>query len=523
MPIRLFDRIKQKTITSGSGTLTLGDSVDAFLGFSDVFNNGDQTFYVIETLTSFEVGIGTYNAGTLSRDTVLKSTNNDQLLNLPGDLNTYAFVTYPASGSVYTNGDRVITNVSAVNLTGTVLNTTSNLYNLSGHLYFDGSPYVRLPSSGSQYQILEKVDNTSNEVQWIDNYAKEIVQYVKNSTHTTLNKGQVVYINGADGSNPTIQLAIGNAESTSSKVIGFLKQNLAQGEFGYVVTEGNLDGLNTNAAISEGDPIWLSPSVSGGVLYGVANKPHAPNHLVFLGYVIRKQINNGKIYVKVQNGFELEELHNVAALNPSNGDTIVYSSDSGLWLKQPSSSLYSAGSGLVLVGTEFRTSGTGNFTGGVKFPDGAIQTIAYTGQTSSWNINITGLTDNISNGQTVIFTGIGGTNITYDNNTNTVSISGGGSSSSSVRGYINVTGNTTLSINSDVIFIDSTSSSINIGLPLAVGNGGKQISFKWIAGTNSVQLSGSNFETIDGSNIWCIDYIYDSFTVISNNQNWYIF
>ena len=47
MPIKLFDRVKQKTTTSGSGTITLGDSVDSFLNFSSVFSDGDQTFYTI--------------------------------------------------------------------------------------------------------------------------------------------------------------------------------------------------------------------------------------------------------------------------------------------------------------------------------------------------------------------------------------------------------------------------------------------------------------------------------------------
>ena len=88
MPIKLFDRVKQKTTTAGSGPVTLGDSVDSFLDFSSVFSNGDQTFYTIESPTIFEVGLGTYNAGTVSRDTVFKSSNSDQLVNLPGDLNT---------------------------------------------------------------------------------------------------------------------------------------------------------------------------------------------------------------------------------------------------------------------------------------------------------------------------------------------------------------------------------------------------------------------------------------------------
>ena len=70
--------------------------------------------YTIEGPTIFEVGLGTYNAGTVSRDIVFKSSNSDQLVNLPGDLNTSIFVTYAASGAVYTTGDRIITNISGV-------------------------------------------------------------------------------------------------------------------------------------------------------------------------------------------------------------------------------------------------------------------------------------------------------------------------------------------------------------------------------------------------------------------------
>ena len=114
MPIKLFDRVKQKTTTSGSGTITLGDSVDSFLNFSSVFSDGDQTFYTIESPTIFEVGLGTYNAGTVSRDTVFKSSNSDQLVNLAGDLNTSIFVTYAASGAIYTTGDRIVTDIDGI-------------------------------------------------------------------------------------------------------------------------------------------------------------------------------------------------------------------------------------------------------------------------------------------------------------------------------------------------------------------------------------------------------------------------
>lgn len=166
--------------------------------------------------------------------------------------------------------------------------------------------------------------------------SSDIFVYAKNTTGSGLNKGQAVYIDGAIGSNPTLALAIASGETTSSKTIGILKQNLADNEFGYVVTEGLLEGIDTDAASAAGDPIWLSPTVPGGLIYGLANKPYAPNHLVFIGYVLRKQQNNGKVYVKVQNGFELGELHNVLTNGTSNGQFLQYNSSSGLWLASSS-------------------------------------------------------------------------------------------------------------------------------------------------------------------------------------------
>ena len=154
---------------------------------------------------------------------------------------------------------------------------------------------------------------------------------VKNSTAATITKGSVVYINGADGNNPTISLAQANSEMTSSKTLGFVKADIASGATGTVVTEGMLEGLNTDAAPSAGDPIWLSPATAGGVVYGMTSKPVAPNHMVFLGYVVRKQTNNGRIYVKVQNGYELDELHDVSVVSPLGGQVLQYDAPTGLW------------------------------------------------------------------------------------------------------------------------------------------------------------------------------------------------
>jgi len=162
--------------------------------------------------------------------------------------------------------------------------------------------------------------------------ASRLTAYVKNGS-TALAKGVPVYVTGADGTNIVIGPASNTAESSSSKTLGFTQTALNANQHGYIVLEGQLTGLNTDSA-NIGDPMWLGSS-PGEIIYGLANKPKAPNHLVYLGVVTRKNSSNGEIFVKIQNGFELEELHNVRITSASASDIIIYNSASSLWLNQP--------------------------------------------------------------------------------------------------------------------------------------------------------------------------------------------
>jgi hypothetical protein len=153
--------------------------------------------------------------------------------------------------------------------------------------------------------------------------------YVKNGTGTILNKGEAVYVTGADGTNIIVGRASNIAESSSSKTLGLTMTSIPVNGFGYVVKEGLLAGLNTNSA-NAGDPVWLS-NTPGGLIFGLTNKPYAPNHLVYLGIVTRKQQNNGEIYVTVQNGFEIKELHDVQITDPVNKASLYYNSSENLW------------------------------------------------------------------------------------------------------------------------------------------------------------------------------------------------
>lgn len=156
---------------------------------------------------------------------------------------------------------------------------------------------------------------------------QELVQMCTNRTAANILNGQAVIIAGSQGNRLTISLARANAESTSSKAFGVLTEDININQSGFVTTEGLVRGINTSTLI-EGAIVWLSPDVLGGL---TTTKPSAPAHLVMIGVCVRQHATVGMLYVKVTNGFELEELHNVDIDNPQNGDALVYDQLSQQW------------------------------------------------------------------------------------------------------------------------------------------------------------------------------------------------
>ena len=146
-----------------------------------------------------------------------------------------------------------------------------------------------------------------------------------------ISKGQAVYVSSADGTNMIVSLASNASEATSSKTMGLLADTVAINGFSNVVAEGLLAGLNTSTAAA-GDPVWLG--TGGNLIYGLINKPYAPAHLVFIGIVTRSNNVNGEIFVKVQNGFELNEIHDVDLKTtvPINGHILGF--DGSLWVNK---------------------------------------------------------------------------------------------------------------------------------------------------------------------------------------------
>lgn len=185
-------------------------------------------------------------------------------------------------------------------------------------------------------------DDASNQVilAGLGGIASKISQEVVNNTGATIYKGQAVYAGGAVGASGQLRVVLSSntAESTSSKTFGIMEDTVANGAIGTVVTEGLLEGLDTSTA-QPGDPVWLG-ATPGQLIFGLANKPSAPNHLVFLGIVTRAHQSTGSIFVKVQNGFELDELHDVVISNKQNNQVIRYNSTTGQWTNQTIDNLF---------------------------------------------------------------------------------------------------------------------------------------------------------------------------------------
>jgi hypothetical protein len=132
MSLVLADRVRQTSTTTGSGTFTLDGSVTGFQSFSAI-GDGNTTYYTITIDSQWEVGIGTYSAGTLTRDTVISSSTGSKIVFGAGTKDV--FVSYPAGKSVnqdannrvlipYTSG---VTNVGSLNVGDATSHTDSGV------------------------------------------------------------------------------------------------------------------------------------------------------------------------------------------------------------------------------------------------------------------------------------------------------------------------------------------------------------------------------------------------------------
>jgi hypothetical protein len=127
MALVVNDRVKETSTTTGTGTFDLGGAVSGFESFVTAIGNGNTTYYsIVNENGEFEVGLGTVTdaaTDTLSRDTILSSSNSDAAVNFTAGTKN-VFCTLPASkavildssGNIVANNGSALTNLNASNI-----------------------------------------------------------------------------------------------------------------------------------------------------------------------------------------------------------------------------------------------------------------------------------------------------------------------------------------------------------------------------------------------------------------------
>jgi len=156
---------------------------------------------------------------------------------------------------------------------------------------------------------------------------QQLHQRVNNRTGATLAKGTVVYLSGSQGNRITVAKALGITDAFSANTFGIVAESIANNQSGYVITEGLITGINTSALV-EDSAVYLSPTVAGGL---TSTKPQAPQHTVYIGVCVKSNAGSGELFVKITNGQELDELHDVRITSPVNKASLYYLSSQGVW------------------------------------------------------------------------------------------------------------------------------------------------------------------------------------------------
>lgn len=300
---------KQNTLVSGTNIKTINSTT--LLGSGNI-TTGSVTSVGVSMPTAFTVT----NSPIISSGTIAITGAGTTLEYIRGDgtLSTFPSLT------------------GYVPYTGATTNVDLGEFGLiSGQVTFDQTPtgtagvgVMRWNNADGTVDLGLKGGNVTLQVG-----QEQVIRVVnKTATNITLLESnyQAVRLTGVQGQRLKVDLAQATTDSLSSETIGLVTETILNNQEGFVTTSGLIRDINTTGSLQseawvDGDILYLSPTVAGRI---TKVKPAAPNHLVIIGYVVHAHITQGTIFVKVDNGYELSELHDVYAPSPLNNDGIFW-------------------------------------------------------------------------------------------------------------------------------------------------------------------------------------------------------